>query len=167
MATLLVCESPVRRAKKPCYLCDRLTHSLTIKRISEQLALQYFWVSCLTQVLLRGISLLLRLRTMVEETLQNHVHFHIVSMQLLTPRDGKARRPTCQSSTGSKLKNTLRLIPHIPRQTKNCAAETVRCELSCPLRLSTSRLPHLCNSCRNSYRKHLSATSVGSVAWPP
>ena len=41
-------ESPVRRAKKPCYLCDRLTHSLTIKRISERLALQHFWVSYLT-----------------------------------------------------------------------------------------------------------------------
>ena len=40
-------ESPVCRAKKHCYLCDR-THSLTIKRISEQLALQYFWVSYLT-----------------------------------------------------------------------------------------------------------------------
>ena len=40
-------ESPVRRAKKPCYLYN-WTHSLTIKRIGEQLALQYFWVSYLT-----------------------------------------------------------------------------------------------------------------------
>ena len=43
-------ESPVRRAKKPCYLCDQLTRSLTIKRISKQLALQYFWVSYLTHL---------------------------------------------------------------------------------------------------------------------
>ena len=40
-------ESPVRRAKKPCYLCD-WTHSLTVKRIRKQLALQYFWVSYIT-----------------------------------------------------------------------------------------------------------------------
>ena len=49
-ATPLVCMSHLCAGLKSLVaFVNRLTHSLTIKRISEQLALPYFWVSYLTK----------------------------------------------------------------------------------------------------------------------
>ena len=55
-ATLLVCLSHLCAGLKSLVTSvTGLTHSLTIKRISKQLALQYFWVSYLTVVSLKTI----------------------------------------------------------------------------------------------------------------